>query len=76
MSEDTKKLEKSEPETSATQLSEQDLNKVAGVILAGGIVAINPTQTRESTIPSVSEIVVTKVTDSASPSLFKAADGA
>jgi hypothetical protein len=30
MSEDTKKVEKTKPETLAAELSEQDLNKVAG----------------------------------------------
>jgi hypothetical protein len=65
MSEETKKIERSEPETSATELPEQDLNKVAG-----GIVAANPAQARESTTPTVSEIVITKHVDSSSPNLF------
>jgi hypothetical protein len=50
MSEDTKKVEKTE----ATELSEQDLEKVAG---------------GTANVPTVSEIIVTKE-DSTSPKLF------
>jgi bacteriocin-like protein len=51
MSEDTKKLEKTEPEALATELSEQDLNKVTG-----GASSNAPIQ--ERTVPTVSEVVV------------------
>jgi hypothetical protein len=52
VSEDTKKVGKTEP--AATELSEQDLEKVAG---------------GTANVPTVSEIIVTKE-DSTSPKLF------
>jgi type VI protein secretion system component Hcp len=57
--------EKTRPEAAkATELSEQDLNKVAG-----GQDSASP-KLHEATAPTVSEIVITKTTDSSSPNLF------
>jgi len=56
MSEDIKKAEKTELEPKGTELSEQELDKVAGGVEAGA--------------PSVSEIVITKTLDKSSPNLF------
>jgi len=54
MSEDNKKVEKTELEPKGTELSEQELDKVAGGASA----------------PSVSEIVITKTLDKSSPNLY------
>jgi hypothetical protein len=73
MSEDTKKVEKTEPKASAAELSEQDLEKVAG-----GVLTVNPSIAQELTIqpiPTVSQIVVTKKTDQSSGNIYNEAAG-
>ena len=73
MTEDTKKVENTEPQALAAELSEQDLEKVAG-----GVLTVNPSIAQELTIqpiPTVSQIVVTKKTDQSSGNIYNEAAG-
>jgi hypothetical protein len=73
MSEDTKKIENTEPQALAAELSEQDLEKVAG-----GVITVNPSVAHELTIQPAttgSQIVVTKTLDQSSPNIYNTADG-
>jgi hypothetical protein len=73
MSEDTKKVENTEPQPLAAELSEQDLEKVAG-----GVFTVNPSVAHELTIqpaPTGSQIVVSKTQDQSSPTIYNEAAG-
>jgi hypothetical protein len=73
MTEDTKKVENTEPQALAAELSEQDLEKVAG-----GVFTVNPSVAHELTIqpvPTGSQIVVSKTQDQSSPTIYNEAAG-